>query len=219
MNTCRGLLAVLGRRPVRGEGKTRLARELGADRAHEIACELLENVIEVVSSKELTRELDVAWWMTGSGLGGSGGWDADAEEMHRPVLPAGARVFEQPSGDLGERMSHAFESAWSQGRPFCLLMGTDIPLLGVPQILEGVRLLRSGADAVMLPTEDGGYGMIGLRSPAPEIFQNMPWSTTEVAKRTTERLEQMGRSVCSLPMLWDVDRAEDWDKWNLWKHG
>jgi glycosyltransferase A (GT-A) superfamily protein (DUF2064 family) len=61
--------------------------------------------------------------------------------------------------------------------------------------------------------------MIGLRTPAPEIFENMPWSSSEVAKRTTERLEQMGRSVCSLPELWDVDTADDWDKWNQWKHG
>ncbi len=210
---------MLGRRPVWGEGKTRLAQELGVDRAHEISCALFEQAIEVASARELTRALDVEWWMTGGGAGGRGGRAADAVEMHRPVLPAGARMFEQPPGDLGERMSMAFESAWSMQRPFCLLMGTDIPLLGVPHILEGARLLRSGADAVLLPTEDGGYGMIGLRTPAPEIFENMPWSSSEVAKRTTERLEQMGRSVCSLPELWDVDTADDWDKWNQWKHG
>ena len=48
--------------------------------------------------------------------------------------------------------------------------------------------LRSGAaDVVLGPSEDGGYYLIGLGAPAPELFVNMPWSTATVYAETLAR--------------------------------
>ena len=43
------------------------------------------------------------------------------------------------------------------------------------------EVLRSGSDAVVYPAEDGGYVLIGLRRPVPELFSDMAWSTDGVS--------------------------------------
>jgi glycosyltransferase A (GT-A) superfamily protein (DUF2064 family) len=61
-------------------------------------------------------------------------------------------------------------------------------------------------ESVLGPAEDGGYVLLGLRKPQPEIFVDMPWGTSQVLNETMVRLKG---EVKSLSTLWDVDRGED----------
>jgi hypothetical protein len=61
----------------------------------------------------------------------------------------------------------------------------------------------------MGPTEDGGYYLIGLSRPAPSLFDGIPWSTTSVYTETMAQASRLGVSVQSLPLGYDLDRAED----------
>ncbi|RMF27864.1 MAG: DUF2064 domain-containing protein, partial [Bacteroidetes bacterium] len=57
---------------------------------------------------------------------------------------------------------------------------------------------------------DGGYYLLGLRTPCPQLFSGIPWSTEKVLPRTLEVLEKSGRSHTLLPVLSDIDHWADW---------
>jgi uncharacterized protein len=77
---------------------------------------------------------------------------------------------------------------------------------------EAARSL-SQADACLIPAEDGGYVLIGLRKMLPEAFSNISWSTSQVLSQTQARLSQAGASLALLPTLWDIDEPHDWQRW------
>ena len=58
--------------------------------------------------------------------------------------------------------------------------------------------------------EDGGYVLIGQRTPFPELFTGVDWGTEKVVAQTRERARGLGVSVVELPVQWDVDSIEDW---------
>ena len=67
--------------------------------------------------------------------------------------------------------------------------------------------------ALSPPALDGGYYLLGMRKPSPELFENMEWSTEDVAKITLERMAESGASCYLLPALPDIDVEEDWGKY------
>ena len=62
---------------------------------------------------------------------------------------------------------------------------------------------------MVLPAEDGGYVLIGMRSPQPALFTDMRWSTPRVMDETRHRLRAFGLSWQEPVTLWDVDVPED----------
>ena len=67
-------------------------------------------------------------------------------------------------------------------------------------------------DAVLIPAEDGGYVLIGLRRYLPTVFEGITWSTPQVLAQTRERLRAAGASWTELAPLWDVDEPADWQR-------
>lgn len=116
----------------------------------------------------------------------------------------------QPESDLGRRMARVF--ADSGERPL-LLIGTDCPALNAEHLQQAARALRSALDAVFITTEDGGYFLVGLKRPCPELFENIAWSTARVMTQTRGRLSTLGLRWQEVARLWDVDRAEDVLRW------
>jgi len=93
-----------------------------------------------------------------------------------------------------------------------LLVGTDCTILTPRHFVDCARLLRTGAEAVFIPVEDGGYILVGLRRPIPALFQSVSWGTPEVMNETRERANALNISLTELPPLWDIDRPEDYDR-------
>src|SRR5262249_15301229 len=85
----------------------------------------------------------------------------------------GVGLARQGSGDLGARMLAAIAAA---NMP-ALVIGTDCPALTSEHLRAAAGILRGDADAVIIPTEDGGYALIGMRAPAPALFSDMHWSS------------------------------------------
>ena len=56
---------------------------------------------------------------------------------------------------------------------------------------------------------DGGYVLIGLKSPCPALFDRMAWSTSSVALETFRRMAGLGLKVWLGPLLHDIDEATD----------
>jgi glycosyltransferase A (GT-A) superfamily protein (DUF2064 family) len=68
-------------------------------------------------------------------------------------------------------------------------------------------------DAVVVPAEDGGYALLGMRRPLPDVFTGIAWSTPQVLQQTRERLASLGASWRELAPLWDVDEPADWQRY------
>jgi glycosyltransferase A (GT-A) superfamily protein (DUF2064 family) len=62
---------------------------------------------------------------------------------------------------------------------------------------------------VLGPTEDGGYYLVGAARRTPPIFDDIPWSTSEVWPATLARLKQSGISYAALDLWYDVDEIFD----------
>jgi hypothetical protein len=67
-------------------------------------------------------------------------------------------------------------------------------------------------DAVLGPCEDGGYYLLGLRRPAPELFERIDWGGVDVADQTRRRAAEAGVDLCELPPWYDLDRFDDLER-------
>ena len=100
-------------------------------------------------------------------------------------LPTGLHVSDQEGGDLGERLARAAHRSLAAGQP-CILIGTDCPALDAARLRQAANAL-SETDAVIVPTADGGYALLGLRRFDASLFEGMAWSTPTVAATTLAR--------------------------------
>jgi glycosyltransferase A (GT-A) superfamily protein (DUF2064 family) len=87
-------------------------------------------------------------------------------------------------------------------------IGSDLSSLSAELLIQACESLRS-RDAVIGPSQDGGYYLIGLRQLAPEVFEDIDWSTPAVFQQTLARLTTAGLSCQRLPSQRDIDTPED----------
>jgi glycosyltransferase A (GT-A) superfamily protein (DUF2064 family) len=97
------------------------------------------------------------------------------------------------------------------GHSRAIALNSDGPTLPAAYLRQAIARLDD-ADVVLGPSEDGGYYLIGLTQPQPELFQDIEWSTEQVTAQTLARAEAMGLSVALLPPWYDVDTAADLDR-------
>jgi hypothetical protein len=116
----------------------------------------------------------------------------------------GVRLRSQGRGNLGERMLRAL-----QRHPGALLIGSDCPALRPADLRAAARALRSGADAVFAPAEDGGYALVGMRRAARAAFDGVAWGGARVMAQTRRNLRRLDWRWRELRTVWDVDRPED----------
>lgn len=185
-------IAILARAPVAGQCKTRLIPVLGADGAADLHRRMMARTVDHALAAGIGP---VTLWCTPDTTHA-------AFSAHRERVALRA----QTGGDLGARMLAAFEA--ERGTPL-LLIGTDCPVLTVDHLRTCAAALHAGNDAVFLPTEDGGYCLVGLREPRPALFDAMPWSTDRVMPETRRRLVRTGLRWQEPALLWDVDTPDD----------
>ena len=147
-------------------------------------------------------------------------WRGVLEAEPDPDDPALAARFRQPwsrrrqaPGDLGDRLSAAFEREFASGAPAALAVGSDHPSLERRLIEEAFAAIAAGASAAVIPARDGGYCAIGLASRVPprRIFSGIPWSSPSVLAATRGRFASLSLPAVFLEEAYDVDRPEDLD--------
>jgi rSAM/selenodomain-associated transferase 1 len=125
----------------------------------------------------------------------------------QPLLPQG-------DGNLGQKMASAFAEAFRRGARRVALVGSDVPSIAREDVLDALESLDEH-DVVVGPATDGGYYLLALKRPEPELFRDVPWSTADVLATTLDRAAGLGHSVRVLRARGDVDTAEDlaadWD--------
>ena len=93
-----------------------------------------------------------------------------------------------------------------------VLIGGDSPLMSTCYISDAFDAIVKH-DLVLGPTEDGGYVLIGMREPIPQLFRNIPWSTQDVLSATMDVANALRLRVKCLEQVWDVDTKADYIRW------
>jgi hypothetical protein len=138
-------------------------------------------------------------------------WDG-GESTIRHWVGDRFRVYAQTGGDLGQRMSNAFEKSFQEGSTATVLIGADCPELTAALLADAFDRLRN-CPAVLGPAHDGGYYLIGLRHPIPDLFQGIAWGSNTVLADSLRVLDRAGLKPDLLPHLHDIDRPEDLPVW------
>ncbi len=124
----------------------------------------------------------------------------------------------QCEGELGDKMQAIVAHHFAQPHATPLLiMGTDCPMLA-PGHLHQATAALADHDVALIPAEDGGYVLIGLRRSVPEVFENITWSTPQVLQQTRRQLRLADASWHELPALWDIDEPADWQRFARMQH-
>ena len=118
------------------------------------------------------------------------------------------KLIDQIGDDLGARMQQAFATLFAQGYQRIFIVGTDTPSLPLDHYKQALAALETH-DVVLGPALDGGYYLIGLKQPRPEIFTNIVWSTDRVLATTQEKAAILGLKIALLPPWRDVDTIDD----------
>ena len=117
-------------------------------------------------------------------------------------------LMDQDGADLGARMRRAFEQALAEGMDPVVIIGTDSPTLPALHIRMAFETLRK-VPAVLGPSTDGGYYLIGCSGGVPPVFENVDWGGGKVLAQTVERLNRHRIPHQMLPVWYDVDTLAD----------
>lgn len=199
-------LIIFIRTPQLGVGKRRLAASIGDQDALTVYSRLLAHTLDTVQLVDATRYLFVAdqegYNLLSSTVGETQdlglGLDYDLREKFKIKL--------QASADLGGKMQQAFETVLAAGHDRAVIVGSDLPLLST-EIVQSALTALDDNEFVIGPATDGGYYLLGMKQPTPQLFCDMEWSTDTVFLHTLDRI--FPSSVWLLPDLSDVDYLQD----------
>jgi hypothetical protein len=188
-------LAVFLKAPRPGAVKTRLVPALGAEAAAGLYRALAEHAVRATRPRAAEYERRLYFG------------PAEARAEMEAWLP-GETWVPQTGADLGARMSSAFDEELRRGADRVALIGSDIPGVGREDVLTALGSLQDH-DLALGPARDGGYYLIALARPWPELFRGLAWGTSAVFAATLERAAALGLTVRVLPERRDIDTVED----------
>lgn len=197
-------IAILAKAPIPGFAKTRLIPLLGGHVAAALQEWLLKRIVATARAAALgpvtlwcapdcTHPAFLACREAGGETGSETGLETGQVRLRR-----------QPDGDLGARMQAAAADAGPT-----LILGTDCPQMTVADLRAAAAALGQGNDAVLVPADDGGYLLLGIREFRADLFEGIDWSTPAVLAQTRRRLSAAGWRWHELSAQWDIDRPED----------
>jgi len=182
--------------PEPGRVKTRLAQDLGKQRAAEIYKGIAENVILRLSKSSNYKTIIFF----------------DPPEMEKGVRNwlggDGNRFFPQGGDSLGIKMLNALKQVFINGASRAVIIGSDCIEISEDIVSQAFKALNV-VDVVIGPAEDGGYYLLGLKRLIPEIFYDIEWSTELVLHQTIKRLKANQLNFKLLKTLKDVDHSGD----------
>lgn len=195
-------LIVFVKEPRPGRVKTRLAQSLGHERAAAAYRALAE--AEIRGTAPAAAEYERRFFFApAEARAAITGW------LGPLVAPEPCVCHPQDGADLGARMALAFEECFARGARRVAIIGTDVPDCTRVHVNAAFAALDAH-DVALGPTHDGGYYLLALSRPRPELFDGIAWSTPAVLPATLARASSLGLRVALLETLRDVDTLDDW---------
>ena len=194
-------LIVFVKNPIPGAVKTRLQTRYAPDQVAALYTAFVRDVLARAESIDIDQRV-IAFD------------PPDAESEVRALFGGGIEAqwqyVPQVQDDLGARMREALVQQLDAGASAAVLIGTDIPSLPARHITRAFDLLRA-KDVVLGPSTDGGYYLVGISKPMPEIFEDVEWSTSSVLAQTIDRVQRAGHTLGLVPPYFDVDTPDELD--------
>jgi len=187
-------IAILAKAPIPGLAKTRLIPTIGAHAAAVLQERLTERSLATAFAADIGP---VTLWCAPN---------ATHDSFVKLVARLRVTIRPQPEGDLGARMLAAVAACNGP----VLVIGTDCPALTDVHLRGAAKSLRDGNDVILIPAEDGGYVLIGMRSAQPCVFSRIAWGTKTVLAETRTRIIEQRLMRVECPPLWDVDTEADY---------
>jgi len=193
-------LLVFARLPERGRVKTRLARDIGDERALVLYEAMLRDTLQSIGGPSADLEIEVMWAPTSA---------ANGDALHRAF--GGRPLAMQTGTTLGDRLSMAFSERFFFHRTMKIVaIGVDDPSLD-RELLDHAFGLLDSCEWVLGPATDGGYYLIGCRAASfnSEAFMDIDWGTSSVFATTLAKIRDWNATVALLPERRDIDERED----------
>lgn len=187
------VLYVIAKAPRVGLAKTRLGASIG----HEAAIELYKAFLQDLGTRFADAPFGFGWYIT----------PRDAWPEISTLAGDTERLLYQGEGDLTDRQQELFREA-TRREERAVLIGSDAPHLAVETIEDAFRALDR-CDLVFLPTQDGGYCLIGMSGPYDEVLKGVEMSTGSELDGILSRARLSGLSVKLLEPTFDVDEKDD----------
>jgi rSAM/selenodomain-associated transferase 1 len=193
--------------PEPGRVKTRLAADIGDEAAtrtyEQLVCRVLEQC-RAAAPDQIVITYDPSEKFE------------QIREWLAPWLdpfPGEVNWLAQEQGDLGDRLARATETVFA-GNPdsHLAIIGTDCIHLDSDIFAETWSHLEGETDAVFGPTEDGGYYLLGIKSPHRELFENIPWSSESTLPASLDTAKNASLRTELLPERFDIDTADEWKR-------
>jgi hypothetical protein len=181
---------------VAGRAKTRLIPVLGADAAADLNTAFLKDVVANLDAAGEQALIDP--WMAFAPAG--------SDAFFRSCLPSHVGLLETAAPDFGACLFHAVERLLARGYASAVVLNSDSPTLPTSFLVSAATALAAPGDrAVVGPSVDGGYYLLGLKTPHRRLFEDVAWSTEHVFEQTLARAHEIDLPVVVLPAWYDVD--------------
>lgn len=172
-----------------GKVKTRLAKTIGDLGAFEVYKELVEITEKATANVKADKRIYFS--------------DAIINDKWKRF-----EKYVQQGSDLGVRMKNAFTKGFEDGYERIVLIGSDLPDINASNIVNGLKALET-SQTVFGPAVDGGYYLIGLSKIHGCIFDDKPWSQSNLLQITLQELKDKNINYSILETLNDIDTFED----------
>lgn len=184
------LLLIFTKNPVAGKVKTRLANDLGNQKALDIYKFLIDHTVKFTSKVNASKQVYYSDSVTENDI-----WSNELFEKRK-----------QEGVDLGMRMQHAFNTGFQNRYGKIIIIGSDMYDID-SEVIDKAFLQLDNHDYVIGPAQDGGYYLFGMKSLNSDVFKNKEWGTSSVLKDTLKDLD--GHKVAMLETRNDVDLLDD----------
>lgn len=189
------VFTIMAKKPQVGKTKTRLCPALSQQEAVALYEALLLDTITLVAD---LRWADLTIAIT----------PPESGRYFESVTPDGTLLLPVEGKDIGECLAQVMDTLLGMGYRKALALNSDGPSLPPEYLLQAARHLDD-KDIVLGPGHDGGYYLVGMSCPHPEIFDDIDWSTDRVLSQTLERAGRLGLRTALTPQWYDVDTPGD----------
>jgi rSAM/selenodomain-associated transferase 1 len=189
-------IGIMCKVPRPGHTKSRLAAKIGAEVAADLsACFLRDVATAIEAVPEQVGRRGYAVYAP-----------AGAEAELRRLFPPTFGLLLQAAAEFGNVLFGAIRDLLAAGHDSVLLVNGDSPTLPPSYLVQALSVLRQPGDRMVLgPASDGGYYLIGAKTPHRHVFAEIRWGTDTVARCTLDRAAEIGLPASLLPEWYDID--------------
>jgi len=189
-------LAVMAKAPKAGHVKTRLSPPLDSHQAAALNIAFLRDTLACLKEVEATAVATIVISYTPIG----------EEANFAGIVPDDVAIIPQRGEGFGERLQYTAEDLFAAGFSAVCLIDSDSPTVPKAAYVTAVQRLLGNEDcAVLGPSDDGGYYLLGVNASHSRLFEDIAWSTAVVAEQTQQRALEINLPLYFLPTWFDVD--------------